>query len=156
MRLPKIVCLLLLTACGDSTTGPPPVATSIELSTTSLTFNSLGQTEQLTATVQDQNGAMIRGADLTWTSSAASVATVSSAGLVTAVADGTATITATSGSVSATATVTVNQTASSVTLSPTSLSFTSAGDGATLLATVMDAAGNTISNPTVTLSLIHI
>ena len=112
MRLPKIVCLLLLTACGDSTTGPPPVATSIELSTTSLTFNSLGQTEQLTATVQDQSGATIKGADLTWTSSAPSVATVSSAGLVTAVADGTATITATSGSVSATATVTVQTTSS--------------------------------------------
>ena len=112
MRLPKIVCLLLLTACGDSTTGPPPVATSIELSTTSLTFNSLGQTEQLTATVQDQNGATIRGADLTWTSSAASVATVSSAGLVTAVAAGTATITATSGSASGTATVTVQTTSS--------------------------------------------
>lgn len=36
MRLTKIVCLLLLTACGDSTTGPPRVATSIVLSSTSL------------------------------------------------------------------------------------------------------------------------
>ena len=95
MRLTKIVCLLLLAACGDSTTGPPPVATSIVLSSTSLTFDSLGPTQQLTASVQDQNGATIGGAIVAWTSSTPSVASVSSTGLVTAVADGTATITAT-------------------------------------------------------------
>ena len=149
MRLPKIVCLLLLTACGDSTTGPPPVATSIELSTTSLTFNSLGQTEQLTATVQDQSGATIRGAELTWTSSSASVATVSSAGLVTAVADGTATITATSGSVSAIVAVTV-QVPVSLDLSYTILSFAALSDTTQLIATVKNAGGTVISNPTVT------
>ena len=44
---------------------------------------------------------------MSWSSSSASVATVSSTGLVTSVADGTATITATSGSASGTAAVTV-------------------------------------------------
>ncbi len=46
-------------------------------------------------------------ATVTWATSEAAVATVSSTGLVTAVANGTVTITATSGSVSATASVTV-------------------------------------------------
>ncbi len=46
-------------------------------------------------------------ATVTWATSDAAVATVSSAGLVTSLVDGTATITATSGSASATATVTV-------------------------------------------------
>ena len=149
MRLTKIVCLLLLTACGDSTTGPPPVATSIVLSSTSLTFISLGQTQQLTASVQDQSGATIGGAALTWTSSAASVATVSSTGLVTAVADGTATITATSGSANATVAVTV-QVPVSLDLSYTILSFAALGDTTQLIATVKNAGGSVISNPTVT------
>ena len=108
---------LLLAACGgDSTTAPSsgtstptptPVATSITLSATSLNFASLGGTTQLTATVKDQNGATMASATVTWATSNASVATVSSTGLVTPVATGTATITATSGSGSATATVTV-------------------------------------------------
>jgi hypothetical protein len=72
---------------------------------------------------RDALGTTISGATVTWATSSSSVATVSSAGLVTAVANGTATITATSGSASATATTTVSQVASSVTLSPTSLSF---------------------------------
>lgn len=46
-------------------------------------------------------------ASVTWASSSAPIATVSSTGLVTAVAEGTATITATSGSASAAAGVTV-------------------------------------------------
>ena len=50
------------------------------------------------------------GVSVSWATSAASVATVSSTGLATSVADGTATITATSGSATATASVTVIET----------------------------------------------
>ena len=105
--------ILLLAACGGgSTTGPnsdfsTPTATSIELSGSEVTFDSLAATTQLTATVKDQNGATMSGATVTWTTSAASVATVSSTGLVTSVADGSASITATSGSAIASASVTV-------------------------------------------------
>ena len=94
---------LLLGSCGGEDTPtaptptPTPVATSITLSATSLSFSSLGETSQLSATVKDQNGATMSGASVTWSSSSASIATVSSTGLVTSVADGTATITATSG-----------------------------------------------------------
>jgi len=87
---------------------------------------------------------------VTWTTSDAAVATVSSTGLVTSVADGTATITATSGSASATATATVSQVAAAVALAPTSLSFTSLGDSATVVPTVTDALGATMPSPTVT------
>jgi len=86
-------------------------ATSVELSDTLLTFPSLGDTATLTATIKDDNGNEISGAAVTWTTSAEGVATVSDAGLVTAVADGTATITATSGSLEATAAATVAQVA---------------------------------------------
>ena len=114
MRYIRLTAVLLLTACGDggtTPTSPPtpptPVATSITLSATTLSFASLGQTQQLSATVKDQNGATMSGASVTWSSSSASVATVSSTGLVTSVANGSATITATSGSASGTASVSV-------------------------------------------------
>ena len=94
--------------------------TSIALSSTSLMLNS-GATAQLTATVTPSDAL---NPSLQWTSSDESVATVSPAGLVTAVAGGTATITctATDGSgVSATCQVTVTQLVTSITLSHTTL-----------------------------------
>ena len=57
----------------------------------------------------DQNGATLSGASVSWASSASTVASVSSTGLITALADGTATITATSGSATGTASVTVEE-----------------------------------------------
>ena len=81
---------LSIVGCGkDSPTGTPtPVATTLTLSATALSFSSLGASDQLTATVRDQNGATMDGASVAWASSASSVASVSSTGLVTAVADG--------------------------------------------------------------------
>ena len=108
---------LLLASCGGDgspteptptpTPTPTPVATSITLSVTSLSFTSLGETQQLSATVKDQNGATMGGASVSWASSVTSIATVSSSGLVTSVAEGSATITASSGSATSTAAVTV-------------------------------------------------
>ena len=95
--------LLLWNCGGDSTptaptSTPSPVATLITLSEVSLSFASLGATSQLSATVKDQNGATMASATVTWATSDDAVATVSSTGLVTSVANGTATIRATSGS----------------------------------------------------------
>ena len=156
VALSALLFSMFLWSCGGDgtptapTPTPTPVATSITLSATSLGFASLGETAQLSATVKDQNGATMSGASVTWSSSSASIVTVSSTGLVTAVADGTATITATSGSASGTASVTVTQGASSVTVSPTSVSFASLADTATLVATVKDAGGTVMSGATVT------
>ena len=89
------------------TTPATSVATSITLSATSLSFSASGEQQQLSATVKDQNNATMSGASVTWATSDAAVATVSSTGLVTSVANGIATITATIGSLTATASVTV-------------------------------------------------
>ncbi len=85
MRYIRLSAVLLLLACGDggtTPTSPPtppiPVATSITLSATSLSFSTVGATQQLSATVKDQNGATMSGATVSWSSSSASVATVSS------------------------------------------------------------------------------
>jgi hypothetical protein len=127
----------LVWGCGDKgTTAPPtPVPTKIDVSATTLTLDGVGATQQLTASVKDQTGAAISGAAITWSTSAAAVATVSDAGVVAAVAKGTATVTAASGSLTGTAAITVNQT-------PTTLSKVS-GDAQT------GAAGTALTNPLV-------
>ncbi len=82
-------------------------ATGITLSQTALSFNAANQAVTLTATVTP---ASATNKSVTWTSSNTSVATVSSIGVVTAVANGTATITATTAdgtNLTATCTVTV-------------------------------------------------
>ena len=84
---------------------PAPVATvTVSPATAS---PAVGQTQQLTATLRDAAGAVLTGRAVTWTTSAAGVATVSGSGLVTAIAVGTATITATSEGRTGTAAVTV-------------------------------------------------
>ena len=68
---------------------------------------AVGATAQLTVTLADVNGAALTGRTITYTSSNASVATVSTSGLVTGVATGTTVITATSEGKIGTATVNV-------------------------------------------------
>ena len=71
-------------------------------------LTSLGQTAQLTATVNDQHNNPVTGATVAWSSANTAVAGVSAGGLVTAVSNGTARITARSGNVSNGITVTVS------------------------------------------------
>ena len=73
-------------------------------STTLVVISGTGQTEQLTATITPADAV---NKNVTWTSSNPAVATVSSTGLVTAVAKGTATITVTTEDGGYTATCTV-------------------------------------------------
>lgn len=113
MTHPKYLSLfisfaLIVSACGGGSEEPAPSAqkidvTSVTLSHTSLQMNP-GTSQQLTATVTPSNAT---NKTISWESSSTSVATVSSTGLVNAVADGTATITATADGKSATCEVTV-------------------------------------------------
>ena len=108
MRYIHLPVVLLLAACGEEPPPiPPRIPHSVTVSPTSLSFTSIGATQQLSATVKDQNGSTISGASVSWATSASSVATVSSSGAVTSVAEGTATITATSNRLKGTAEVTV-------------------------------------------------
>lgn len=67
-----------------------------------------GGTQQYTAVVTDLHGAVI-AAPITWSSGAASIATIDAGGLATGVAEGTAAITATSGGLSGTAELVVDE-----------------------------------------------
>lgn len=157
-------CLLLLgtilITCGkDSPTNPQPpatpppavpVPTRIVITPPSATLNSIGQTIQLSARVLDQNGAVISGAPVTWTSSDAGVATVSNQGLVTAVQNGSAVITARSGSVAGTVSVAVAQTARRIVIEPQSATLMSIGETVQLAATVLDQNGQPVAGADVT------
>ena len=94
-------------ACGST---EPLIPTSVSLNTTALSFTALGQTQQLSPSVTDQNGKALVRASVRWGSSNTGVATVSSTGVVTAAGGGSADVTATAGPATATAQVSVVQT----------------------------------------------
>jgi plastocyanin len=98
---------------GDGTGVTTPVFTTLSVTPTTATI-IVGSTQALTATARDQKSAAMSGLTVAYTSSNQSVATVTSAGVVTAVAVGTARITATGtvGSVTKTANVDITVTGS--------------------------------------------
>jgi alpha-tubulin suppressor-like RCC1 family protein len=152
-RLPAIslVVAALAAACGDPA-GPKtePVAT-VTVSPSAPTLN-IGGTVMLSAVTRDASGTELTGRSVSWSSSANNVATVSSAGLVTAVAAGTAQVTATSegktGSVTVTvAAVPVASVSISAPTTPMERTLTQ-----TLTATTKDAASNVLTGRVVTWS----
>ena len=123
---------------GRTEAGDPDVhVESVSLNKTQLEL-AVGGTATLTATVLPENAS---NKSVTWSSSRTSYATVSSTGVVTAVAPGTSVITATTvdGKKTASCTVTVRQASiqvQSVSLNKTQLDLT-VGNTATLTATVL-------------------
>jgi plastocyanin len=123
----------------------PTVATVTVSPATAITFGALGRTASLTAQAKDASSTVIPGATITWSSSNTAAATVTSAGVVTAVANGTTLITATSGTINSTAvSVTVAQVPVAVVMSPTSIAFGAIGKTRLVAATVNDSTGNAI------------
>ena len=101
----------------------------------------VGQSTQLTAVLRDGTGTLLADRLIAWSSSDASVATVTSQGVVTAVAPGSATITASVDAMSASANVVVTaRPASAVILSPEHVTIFS-GQALQLSALVTDDRG---------------
>jgi alpha-tubulin suppressor-like RCC1 family protein len=101
------ILALAVVACGGSdSTGPGGPVATLEITPASPTVLTDDQLT-LAATLKDANGTILTGRTVAWSSGNASVATVSSAGVVTPVLPGDATITATSEGKSVTATVAV-------------------------------------------------
>lgn len=113
VRRRSLALLVGASLVGCATPTPPepmddePVATTVTLSETSIELSAPGAVRQIGVEVRDQNGTLMPGAPVSWSSDDVAVATVSAAGLVSGVAEGSATVTASSGSASATTEVTV-------------------------------------------------
>jgi uncharacterized protein YjdB len=141
MRDLAILALILSTAsCGGG--GPsepvtPPVA-QITLTPLSPTVVA-GQNVTLTAQPRDAAGNAVTGQPVAWSTSDASIATVSG-GVVTAVKPGAATVTAASGTASANTTVTVIPAIAQVVVTPSPAEVV-INETVQLTATLRDAAG---------------
>ena len=117
---------------------------SVEVSPSAETIG-LGSTLQLTAEAFDGNGHAVAGAEFSWESSDAVIATVDGMGLVTAVGNGEATITASTGSASGSAVVTVMQSVASVEVSPSEETITAVGNTLQLVAEAFDGNGYAVA-----------
>src|SRR4051812_36969211 len=113
-RRAPIALVVAAIACGNgggdgsNVVEPPPQPTLATIAVTlAASTTTPGQQVQATAAGATQNGTAVTLSNVSWISTQPSVATVNSAGLVTAVGPGTTQITATVGSVSGSATLTV-------------------------------------------------
>jgi len=104
-RLLLLSALAVLSACKSNPTGPTVTQVTVTPGSVVLT---VGSTQQFAAAAKDASGAAVTGVTVTWASSDTQIATVSDAGLVTAVAAGQAAITATISGVAGSAAVTVS------------------------------------------------
>ena len=128
---------------ANVTVVPVPVATVTVAPATNNV--AIGETKQLSATLKDASGNTLTGRVVTWTSSQASVATVTTAGVVTGVSAGTTVISATSeGKVGTASVVVAAPGVRTVTVTPNAATIPPLGN-VQLTATVRDPSGAIIT-----------
>ena len=152
---PATIRATVETKTGDASltvtsTAVVPVATV----TATLGASSLqpGQTTQATAVARDASGNLLTGRIVAWSSLSPGVATVSSGGLVSAIAAGSATIRATVETKTGDASLSVGAAASSTSIVTVTIDSTTVAPGhsAQGRAVAMDALGNALTGKTVT------
>ena len=117
---------------------------SVSVTPDSAVLVALTDTTRLNAAVHDQLGEVMPGVEVAWASADTTVAAVDSAGLVTAVSDGTAAIMATADTVTGTAQVAVDRVVSAVSVSPATDTISKAHT-IKLAAQALDANGYSIA-----------
>jgi uncharacterized protein YjdB len=141
-----LVILLPLVGCNGFFVDPALTAVTVTPSSPSV---AVGETQQMTATGTYDDGSKQSITDgVSWTTSDASVATVSATGLVKGVATGSVTISATASALSGSTTVTVTaSTLTSISITPTSVSLSS-GQSQQFTAIGLLQNGNTLNMTT--------
>lgn len=139
-----------ITAASGGIAGSATITVAQEVSAVAVapattTFVALGDVAQLSADAFDTNDNSIAGTDFAWTSSDEGVAGVNSAGMVTAVANGTTTITATAQGVAGTTEITVAQEVVSVSVTPATVTVSIPTQ---ISATVTDANDHSVDGAT--------
>ena len=136
------------TGCEDTEAPVKPeisVPTSIVVSPSSAMLRAFGETVRLTVAVHDQNGQVMTGVAVFWTSDNASVASVDSLGRVTSTGNGEAVISAIVGTVEGSAKIVVLQQVTEVGLSPATAILTAIGDTVRHSAEATDANGHVVA-----------
>jgi len=146
------LALLAAIACSDddptSVTQPVPVAT-VTVSPGIQTL-VIGATATLTAALADAAGKPITCRPITWVSNRPAVATVTAAGIVTAISEGVAQIDASSGGTYGTANIVVTRTpVARIDVTPATLSLAN-GETGVLSATAKDANGAVLEGRAIT------
>jgi len=136
-----ILILALGTACGGATKAAPVASVSVSL-TSPL---GVGQTTQASAVLRDASSNVLTGRAVTWSTSNADVAPLSSSGLVTGGRIGTATITATSEGIDGSAGVTVTVLPVARVTVVLVASRVGVGQTTAAIASVFDATGHSLS-----------
>jgi len=144
-----LLCVPML-SCGDAATSEGEQVARVDVTPTTLAMVT-DETRSLTARVLDAGGNAL-GRQVFWSSSDASVATVSQAGLVTALAPGAVQLAASSGGRSALVQLTVSERAVALVRVTPSTSTLRLGSLAVLSAELLDASGATLRGRTITWS----
>jgi hypothetical protein len=135
---------------GDATLNAGATVATVTVSLVSNALN-VGQTTQATAVARDAAGAILTGRSVTWTALTPNLATISSSGLVSAVAAGPASVRATVDGTTADATLTVATPTATVASVVVTLDHSTipVGQPAQAQAVAKDAAGNVITGKAV-------
>ena len=108
-RILTLGVAVLIAGCKGENGTEPLTPASISIVLAKLVLAAVGETTQASARVLDQNGSVLGGQTVTWSSSNTPVAEVSATGLVTARGEGSAVISASVGSVSGSVIVRIEQ-----------------------------------------------
>ena len=108
-RLTLLLAAAIALGCGGDDVVEPPVATSAVVVPAAVNLVALQERAGFQATIHDQNGQVMPGAPVTWSTSDPSVVTVDAAGTAVSVGNGRAQIAAASGNAMASASVVVAQ-----------------------------------------------
>jgi uncharacterized protein YjdB len=141
-----------ISGTAEITVELPAPGPAVLISPETLLFTEVGATAGLTATVLDADGVEVDGAEVTWTTSDAGVASVSEDGVVEATGEGMATITAAFGETSGTAEITVELPVPSpaeVSVVPSAATLNELGATTRFVATVLDGDGAEIEGAVV-------
>jgi len=141
---------IIMAALRPQSASPPLPVASVTVAPATASIIA-GATQALAATTRDAGGNVLTGRVVTWTTSNAAVATVSTAGVVTGVAaGGPVTITATSEGQSGSSAISVTPVpVATVTVAPATASIT-VGTTQALTATTWDAGGNVLGGRVIT------
>ena len=131
--LPLLALAVLVALAGVSCRGffVSPVLSSITVAPQSVSV-AIGATQQFSATGVNNDGTTASLHNLTWSTSASTIATISSTGLAKGVAAGTATITATDGTVSGSSTLSVGSSGSLLSITPANQTVSLSSNGTSL------------------------